>query len=332
MADSRLTALTMLSSLALTDLMYVVDVSDTTDDASGSSRQTSVERTMGMAGIVCGQRLTTESGVSVSTSDRTSQSTIYLEPHLTDYLRLFDGSRIKEYLVSTPPSFTVSGSAGQRFDLFAYDNGGTLALEPSAAWASATSRTDAVVWQPGLGPIKSGSPTRAHVGCFCLSGTNVIEDSVTKRFLWNAQNKVVRALQKFESTTSWSFSTSNYRQVNNSADNRVEAIVGDTHSFLQLHVVANANGTSTADSFVTAIGTDSTTAPDSDCMMVIGRNYVSGSGNNAFAFVNRQAAFGYHAYNWLEWAAGGGTQTWTGEFTSSGDIVRRTGIQGSIEC
>lgn len=42
MADTKLTGLTELTSVALDDWVYVVDKSDTTDDAEGSSRKVSV--------------------------------------------------------------------------------------------------------------------------------------------------------------------------------------------------------------------------------------------------------------------------------------------------
>lgn len=39
MADAKLTAKGALTAIALTDYMYIVDVSDTTDDAAGSSKK-----------------------------------------------------------------------------------------------------------------------------------------------------------------------------------------------------------------------------------------------------------------------------------------------------
>ena len=90
MADSKLTALTELSVVALDDITYVVD------DVAGTP--TSVKLSLNRLGGLflpglCGGRLTTESGVPVSTSDRTSPGTLYLTPFVHNRVALYDGTR-----------------------------------------------------------------------------------------------------------------------------------------------------------------------------------------------------------------------------------------------
>lgn len=50
MADSKLTALTELTAPVVGDQVYVVDVSDTTDDAAGSSRRMALDKIMALLG------------------------------------------------------------------------------------------------------------------------------------------------------------------------------------------------------------------------------------------------------------------------------------------
>jgi hypothetical protein len=125
-----------------------------------------------------GGRLTTESGVPVSTTDRASQGTVLYTPYLSDYARLYDGTRVREYSF-TERSLSLTGllTSGKNYDWFLYDSSGTLTLELSAAWTNDTTRADALAWQTGLGWVKSGTPTRFWLGTMRATGTGTTEDS-----------------------------------------------------------------------------------------------------------------------------------------------------------
>lgn len=225
MADSKLTALSELSAPALTDLLYMVG------DPAGTptSYKESVSRLLGLVGSTPGGRLTTESNTAISTSDRTSQGTLYYTPDKSDYIRLYDGMRVKEYAF-TERSLSLTLTSGKNNDWFLYDNSGTLTLEPSADWTNDSTRANALTWQTGLGWVKSGAPTRLWLGTTRASGSNVIEDSGTKRFLWNAYNRVPRTLLLSNTVDSWTYATSTIRQANASSANQVEFVFGGTSS------------------------------------------------------------------------------------------------------
>ena len=125
MADSKLTALSEISVPALEDLLYVVD------DPSGTPVSNKVTGTryggLLLAGLVQG-RLTTESGVPYSTSDRTAQSTLYFAPYNGNRVALYDGTRWKLYTF-TECSVAVPSEKFRGFDVFLYDNSGTLTLQ-----------------------------------------------------------------------------------------------------------------------------------------------------------------------------------------------------------
>lgn len=324
MADSKVPPLTETSVPALDDLAYTVDVSDTTDDPTGSSRKLSFNRLLGLAGLTPGGRLTTESGVGVSTSDRTSQSTLYYTPYVSDYVRLSDGTRVREYAF-TERSLALSGlTSGLNYDVFLYDNAGTLTLELTA-WSNDTTRATALAWQTGLGWVRSGAATRLYLGTIRTTSTTTTEDSAARRYVWNAYNRVPRKLTRLESSgANWSYNTNSFRQANASSNNQVELVVGLAEAALHLHVGNFVTGTSTGGVNI-ALGEDSTTTPATGS--VVPRGVVSSGQYFATSvFLNKTVPLGYHYYAWLERGPGSGTVTW-GDSDTSGT---RHGISGSV--
>jgi len=195
MADSRLTALSETSVIALDDPLYTVDVSDTTDDPAGSSRKITSQRLLGLLNTVCQGRLTVESGVAVSTSDQTGKSNLYFTPYRGNKVALYDGSRWKLYAFSEVSLSLTSLTSGKNYDVFLYDNSGTLTLELSAAWTNNTTRADALSTQDGV-TVKSGAATRRWLGTIRTTGATTTEDSATKRFVANAYNWQPRPVRK----------------------------------------------------------------------------------------------------------------------------------------
>lgn len=325
MPDTKLPALPANSTPALDDLIYAVDVSDTTDDPSGSSKSMTLERLLAnLVPSICQGRLTTETGVSVSTSDRTAQSTLYYTPHVGNRIALFDGTRWKLFAF-TERSLSLTGlTSGANYDVFLYDNSGTLTMELSAAWASATARTDALTTQDGI-LVKSGATTRRYLGTIRTTGTTTTEDSARRRFVWNYYNQVPVHLKQFESTATWTYTTDTWRQANNSTTNQVEVVCGIAAQSISVFVHARVSNSSANVALMTSIGFDSTSAPSSDS--TICRQFPPGATAPAD---NRPSLYhtvtqGYHFYTWLERSAATGTTTWNG--FSSGII--QSGIQGS---
>jgi hypothetical protein len=231
-ADTKLTGLTELSSPALGDWLYQVDISDTTDDAAGSSRKLTNERLAGFFNpSICNGRLTTESGVPVSTSDRTAQSTIYFTPFNGNRIALYDGTRWKLYTF-TERSLALSGlTSGKNYDVFIYDNAGTLTLELSAAWTDDNTPADAITTQDGIS-VKSGALTRRWIGTIRTTGTTTTEDSESQRFVWNLYNQVPRKFGKAEADVSHTYGTASFRNFNNTTDTQSAFVSGQSQSVM----------------------------------------------------------------------------------------------------
>lgn len=331
MADSKLTALTEVSVPDLDDLSYLVDVSDTTDDAAGSSRKATLRRMLAMSGITPGGRITLESGVPVSTSNQTSKSTIYYTPYAHDWVRLYDGTRPKLYQF-TECSLALSGlTSGKNYDVFLYDNSGTLTLELSAAWTNDTTRADALAWQAGVGYVKSGTATRLWLGTIRTTGTTTTEqsfattDAPVKQFVWNAYNRVTASVLCLDSTDSWTYTTATWRQKRGSANNQIEVVSGLAGASAASLRNTTFSTNSAGNTRRISIGMNSTSAIDSYATSA-GTQVSSGT----VAFLSRSAGLGYSYFSALEWSVAIGTSTFFGD---AGDpTITLEGFCGTWEC
>lgn len=296
-------------------------------DVSGShNNKTTTGRLAGFVNpATCDFRLTTESGVAYSTADRISQGTIYLtarqDSGFTDSgsggrIALFDGTRWILYN-NAQISLALSVSSGTLYDVFVYDNGGTLTLELTA-WSSATVRATALELKDGV-LVKTGATTRRYMGTIRGSGVNVTEDSATKRFVWSYYHRTPRLLQKVEVADSWTYATATWRSANNSTANRVEFVIGVNESPVEARVDAAQNGSATQIGTV-GIGLDSTSA-NSAQVYIEGNSYFSTS-----AAYQGYPGIGYHFLQWLEYARTG-TVTFFGD---AGIVTLQSGIHGSI--
>lgn len=107
-----------LQEVSIPDLADVLLGRDTSDTVE---RKFAVERLLGLFNNVFQARLTTETGVAVSTSDRTSQSTLYLTPYNGNKVSVYDGTRWVLYAM-TERSLTLSGlTADKNYDVFLYE-------------------------------------------------------------------------------------------------------------------------------------------------------------------------------------------------------------------
>ena len=175
-------------------------------------------------------RLTLETGVAASTTDQTSKTTLYFTPYKGNQIALYDGSNWGIHTL-TERSLSLSGyTAGKNFDIFIYDNGGTLTLE-SVVWTNDSTRATALTTQDGV-YVKNGATTRRYLGTIrTTSSTGQCEDSEDRRFVWNYYNQTRRRMaSKLGSATSThSYTTNAWRAYYNSTTvgtSRNEFVIG----------------------------------------------------------------------------------------------------------
>ena len=177
-----------------------------------------------------GGRLTVSSGTPVTTSDNTGAGTLYWCPFNGDVLTLLDSNANKIHRQFAQTSFTVPSTTNTLYDVFAYDNAGTLALE-NLAWTSSgagtSARASAITFQKGM-YVKSSDVTRRLLGTFMTGGTSgQTIDSLQHRLVSNLINPVPMALTVANFTTH-TYGTATFRAWNNDLANSSVSCVLDT--------------------------------------------------------------------------------------------------------
>ncbi|MGA1024030.1 MAG: hypothetical protein ACO3S8_04995 [Aquiluna sp.] len=175
-------------------------------------------RQLGIAAVAQG-RLTLETGVPVSTTDQTAKTVLYYTPYSGDYVALYDTVNTRWDLFQfTERSLSLSGlAANTNYDIFIYNNSGTLTLQ-AVAWATSgagtSTRASAITQLEGVW-VKD-SDKRRYLGTIrTTSVAGECEDSALKRYVWNVYNREFRLLDVADAT-SHTYTSTTLRQWNNS--------------------------------------------------------------------------------------------------------------------
>jgi hypothetical protein len=283
--------------------------------AATANRKVTWQKVLGLTRVMPGGRLTGISGSPVTASDTLTINTLYYTPYVHDLLPLWDGSRWNLHQFSEI-SLSLAGIASFPFDIFVYNNSGTLTLE-MAAWTSAIARATAITVQDGR-YCKSGDKTRLYLGTIEPVGTGATEDSAARRFIWNMYNRVSKHMKAVDTTNSWTYTTATYRSANGSTANRVQFVRGLDEDSMEAEVHGYADNASIV-SAATGIGLDSTSA---NSATVFG----GAAASNPQTIDARWRGFpgiGFHFLQWLEISGAAGTTTWYGD---NGGTIVQTGI------
>ena len=184
----------------------------------------------------CQGRLTVATGVPVPTTDQTGKSTLYWTPCIDllsvthGVISLWNGTGIVDVSI-TEISLALSAlTSAKNYDVFVDYNSGTPQIVLSAAWTNDTTRADALSSQYDSARletiiVKSGTPAYRWVGTIRTTGTTTTEDSLAKRFVWNACNKALRRCYRGDAT-SHTYNSNTIRQWNNDTANQIDFIDG----------------------------------------------------------------------------------------------------------
>jgi len=244
---------------------------------------------------VCQGRLTLTTGTPVPTSDVTS-GTLYFTP--------YKGSRISLYVHDygwklypfSEINISLSGkTSATNYDVFVYDNLGTLTLE-LIAWASATARATAIVLQDGV-YVKTGALTHRFLGTVRMSATSTAADTVSKRYVWNMYNRIARSFAQSDATDSWTNTSASWTNWNGSVNNSVSAVFGLDETMIEL--VFNATAKSTARGATVGIGVDSSSVNSAYSTYTFSTTESAVTAN-----YRAYPGLGYHIFYMLETAIG----------------------------
>lgn len=181
-------------------------------------------------------RLTLTSNTPVLSSNVTNATTLYYTPYTGSQISIWDGSKwsVRTF---TERSLSLSGlAANTNFDVFLYDNAGTLTLE-AVAWsnsgAGTSTRASALSFLNGV-RVKD-SDKRKYLGSFrttaTIGQTEFVNNNLPSSLLLkNEFNRIPIVLFQNEGITVHSYSSTTVRNYNNSVNYRFNLVCIDNET------------------------------------------------------------------------------------------------------
>lgn len=264
-----------------------------------------------------GLRLTPTSGEPVPVSDAAAADTVYLTPFRSNLLALYDGLRWVRYSTAEL-SYAVAGrTTDLPFDLFLYDNAGTLTFDP-VDWTDGTNRATALARQDGVW-CKSGALSRRYLGTIrprSATSYDVVRSATYNSRqaavdLWNADNRVrTGILLDATGASNHNYTTATIRQYDASANAQIDVVAGLEEAYFSGFALAMSSNTSANVGRQVGIGYDSTSAYDSEVLLdyayLPANAYLWNS-----ASIEKKVGIGRHYFAWLQYSVATGTTTWT---------------------
>lgn len=236
-------------------------------------------------------RLTLTSGIPVLITTVSGAATIYFTPYLGNQIPIYTGSTFAVAAFTELSNVLANSSVGNagpaavttnsNYDLFVWNNSGTITLTRGPLWTSTTARGSGAgttqlsnvngIWVNAVGITNGpGSGLGTYVGTIMTNGsstTDFIPGGVSvggtagSIGLWNMYNRIQWGAIVQDSTASWTYSTNSFRAANNSNTNRVSYVAGLKEEILKGTYSVTAAVSSGGADPVLAMGEDSTTTP-----------------------------------------------------------------------
>jgi hypothetical protein len=256
--------------------------------------------------FVCNGRLTLQSGVAVPGSNQTGMSTVYFTPYQGGNITLYNGT-IWQTFAYTQISLTLAGlTTGDNYDVYIYNNAGTVTMALSAAWTNNTTRAAAQALTLTNGVyLLTSNLNYLYVGTIRTTAATTTEDSTANRFVWNYFNRRRRVMVETEAATNWTYNTATWRAADADNTQRLQYVVGFNEPLVEAIVLVPTAGTASANfAFSVGIGVDSTTANSAQVATAFGSDTV-GTGTSATEY-RGYPGIGYHYLQWIEYGSAAG--------------------------
>jgi len=277
----------------------------------------------------CDGRLTAATNDPVPVIDINSSNTLYFTPYVGNRIALYVQDYGWRIYTFGELSLSVTGlSTSGVYDIFIYDNAGSLALS-SLFWASGTVRATALIRQDGVW-VKSGAPEYRYLGTIRIdAASSIIRDDHQNRFVWNMYNRVEKTLYLTEATNSWTYVNTNvWRILNNDwANNVCRMVVGINESLLTFESRVYAEN-STANEIGVGVCVDA--GNDNLGLIRCGNKDAPANYNEGWygSIYKGYPGIGYHTVVVTE-LSGGGTTTFYGD-NGVGNSEQLSGGFGSL--
>lgn len=271
-------------------------------------------------------RLTLTTATPVTTTDVTAATTVYLTPYCGNKIGLYDGSRWNLHTL-TEISIAVPATTATMYDLFVYDNAGTLTLE-AVAWTNDTTRATAIAQQNGV-DVKTGTLTKRLCGSFrTTASSGQTEDSRTRRYLSNRYNRKLRNMSAIEATDSWTYTSLTWRAANgDSAANCLDFVNCVDEGSVNARVAGSCSNASANLLVQVGVGVDTSGANSAQICPHL-ETQSSNTKIVPWAAYNGHVGPGRHQLIWIERSSASGTTTWLGD--NGEPMGRQSGIIGEM--
>lgn len=285
-------------------------------------------------------RLTLTSGSPAATGDVAAATTIYFANFTGELVAVPDGTNWQLYRVTSELSLALGTlTSGKNYDVFLWNNAGTLTLALGTAWTSNTARVSGSAgeieqysgwWTNKYAEGSMGARRGRLLGSFRTISTTQTIDSCAdrKRFLCNAQNRLPRPVLATDTTDNWTYTTNTLRQANASATNQIEYLETLAGMPVEATVFAQCFNATSSRALVD-IGVDSTSVGSAQ--------FLNGGGaipGNSFSGLQAKymgfPGLGYHYLAWLEKSQATGTQNWYGDDGAATPPAVKAGILGVV--
>lgn len=330
------------------ELVAVVEGAGLTLDANDDAQVIAALEALGDAQGGGGPgRLTLTTAVPVTTGDVTGATTVYYTPHNRAWIKLYNGTRWQSFALtelSQATSDTTKSPAAvannSNYDVFVWNDAGTLRATRGPAWTSDTGRgtgagTTELEFFAGRYvnkvAVTNGPAARRglYVGTIRSDGSAQINDSFAKRHVWNMHNRFPRPMRAIEAATSWTYTTLTLRQANANAANQIDCVIGMPEVMVSAEVHSSfknsaVNGTNA----LVGIGLDSTSALAAGCVNSYAHS-LNNNINSTGAAWKGYPGIGRHYVAWLEASVAVGTTTWSGD--EGAEAFFQAGIHGEFQ-
>lgn len=206
--------------------------------------------------VAPGGRLTPTTAVPVPSAAVATAASVFYTPYVSNYIPIWNGT------IWVPTTFTeltntlanssvgnagpAAGAASKNYDLFVWNQSGTLYLTRGGAWNSDTVRSaatendlqriqgflcnlNAITNGPGVGAGLYVGTIRTDAGGATVSwsvgaaGSNGTPATIN---LWNMYNRIFTECVVRDTTASWNYTSATAQSANNSNGNRVSFVRG----------------------------------------------------------------------------------------------------------
>jgi hypothetical protein len=300
--------------------------------ATGDPEDLTVAQASGLLNVMVtpGGRLTLSSATPVMTSDVSNSTSIYYTPYVHDKIQIYDGTN---WTVTTFTELTntttdntknpAAVGADSNYDLFVWNDSGTLRLVRGPAWTSATARGTGAgttelervngIWVNKIAITNGPAAQRGtYVGTVRSDASSTIDWELGGGaaggdpgflFVWNAYNRREVRVQVRDTTDSWTYGTSaTWRAANNSSSNRVSYVCGMAEdgvtAYWHIQAVGSVSGFA-----VCGIGVSTTTAASG----IMFRNGSTATSPMAVAAYDGIPGLGYQYISAIEYTDNGST-------------------------